>query len=88
MSGHLSISDDVSAIIDRDGAIILDTRAGKYYSLNRVAADVWRGIESGQPLDALIADLQSRYDQPPDQIDSDVHALIASLSRLGLVAEA
>lgn len=85
MSARLTINDDVSAILDRDGAVILDTRAGKYYSLNRVAADVWRGIEAGHSLDDVVADLASRYDQTRDNIAGDVNALVASLQRLGLV---
>ena len=85
MSARLTISDDVSAILDRDGAVILDTKAGKYYSLNRVAADVWRGIEAGRPLDAVVADLAAKYDQSHDNIASDVDALVAALQRLGLV---
>jgi hypothetical protein len=88
MSARLSISDDVSAIMDRDGAILLDTKAGKYYSLNRIAADIWRGIEAGHPLDAVVADLQTRYDQPHEAIASDVESLVTSMQRLGLLAPA
>jgi hypothetical protein len=88
MPARLSISDDASAIMDRDGAIILDTKAGKYYSLNRVAADIWRGIESGQPLDQLASDLATRYAQPHEDVLSDVNALVASMQRLGLLAAA
>jgi Coenzyme PQQ synthesis protein D (PqqD) len=88
MSARTSISDDVSAIMDVDGAIILDTKAGKYYSLNRVAADIWRGIEAGQPLEQVAQDLASRYAQPPDEVLSDVRALVDSMQRLGIVATA
>lgn len=85
MSARTSISDDVSAIMDVDGAILLDTKAGKYYSLNRVAADIWRGIEGGESLDEVARDLASRYGQPPDEVMSDVQTLVASLQRLGIV---
>lgn len=88
MDGRLLISADVSAIIDRDGAILLDTKTGKYYSLNRVGADIWRGLEAGQPIAHVASDLATRYGQPPDTVLNDVHDLVASMQRLGLVAAA
>jgi Coenzyme PQQ synthesis protein D (PqqD) len=88
MAGRLVISGDVSAILDRDGAILLDTKAGKYYSLNRVGADIWRGLEAGQPIEQVVTDLATRYGQPPDIVLNDAHDLIASMQRLGLVAAA
>ena len=77
---------NVEAVIDDDGAVLLDVQDGKYYSLNPLGAAIWRDIQARRTRDDIVTDLGRRYDTP--SLAHDVDAFIGSLCRLQLVEAA
>jgi hypothetical protein len=73
----------VEAVIDDDGAVLLDVLQGKYYSLNTLGAEIWRDIEGRRTRDEIVAALRRRCDVP--SLDEDVDAFIDNLCRLQLL---
>jgi hypothetical protein len=75
----------VHSVIDADGAVLLDLRQGKYYSLNELGVDIWRGIEARRTHDEILHSLHDRLAVPPEVLVRDVDAFLATLRRLQLV---
>ncbi len=79
MHGRLQIQPHVRSMTDDDGALLLDLKAGKYYSLNGIAAEIWRASEQGATLSEIHADLQERYDTSADRLTGDLDAFVTSM---------
>lgn len=68
------------------GLVLLDARTGRWYVLNAVAADLWRSWAQGRDLDATVAAVAARHaGVPRTRIHADAGALLAELTRLGLI---
>jgi Coenzyme PQQ synthesis protein D (PqqD) len=78
-------SSQVKMLADSAGAVLLDLRNGRYYSLNVVATDVWSGLVDGIARDDLIGRLIQKYEQPADRLSTDIDLYIDRLSEMGLV---
>jgi hypothetical protein len=81
----LHVSDDVRSVIDADGAVLLDLRGGRYYSLNGLGAEIWKQIESGRRLPEIEAGLADAYDVPASRLRADIEAFVGELTRMRLV---
>lgn len=81
----IKIADHVRAVIDEDGAILLDVRKGKYYSLNGIAGDIWKQLESGSSLAAIEEYLARTYDGSGETLRQDLADFIGSLTEQHLV---
>jgi hypothetical protein len=76
----------VQAVVDEEGAVLLDLKRGKYFAMNGVAAEIWSGLEAGRTVPQIEADLLRTYDGvPPETIRADVAAFVAQLARESLV---
>jgi hypothetical protein len=76
----------VQAVVDEEGAVLLDLRRGKYFAMNGVAAEIWSGLEAGRSVPEIEAHLVRTYDGvPPETIRADVAAFVARLARESLV---
>jgi Coenzyme PQQ synthesis protein D (PqqD) len=69
-----------------DGAVLLDTRSGAVYQLNRVGVDIWSQLCSGATMATIHEVITERYSIPQDQAERDVRNLIAALAKAGLVS--
>ena len=67
------------------GAVLMNMATGDCFELNHIGVDVWTGLANGQTPAAIVAALAARYDRSPSEIESDVRALLADLTRHGLV---
>lgn len=85
MARLFRIEPHVRSMIDEDGAVLLDLRAGKYYSLNHVAAAVWTRVENEKDESEILDELAALYGVGVDQVRSDVGELIGGLLSKGLV---
>jgi hypothetical protein len=67
------------------GAILLDTKGGKYWQLNttgfRVAGLVIDGLTVAQIVDRLAEEM----DAPRSVLDKDINALLISMKKLGFI---
>jgi len=75
----------VQSVVDPDGAVLLDLKKGKYFSLNGIAADIWGGIEAGLTLPQIEARLAASYDAPAGRLRADVDSFVAQLARAELI---
>lgn len=68
-------------------AVILDTAAGRYFSLDGVGALVWELLNGAQDttVETLEAAVLSRYDVEPERCRHDLLALLTDLADKGLV---
>ena len=68
----------VHEIIDGE-AVIVNMANGKYYSIDKVGADIWGFIENGANLDQIIDAVSQLYQGNRDAIETSVQRLIAEL---------
>lgn len=85
MSNSVVIHEHVRSMIDPDGAVLLDLKQGKYYSLNGLGADIWRKLEAGRSAEQIEEELAEMYDAPTEDLRRDVADFIADLQRKRLV---
>ncbi|HYR11092.1 MAG TPA: PqqD family protein [Longimicrobium sp.] len=76
MQRSINILQHVRSVMDPDGAVLLDLRQGKYYSLNGVGAEIWSQIESH---------LVEAFGAPQEAARADVAAFVEDLTRKNLV---
>jgi hypothetical protein len=70
------------------GAVALNLRTGKYYSLNSIGRRMWTLLAQENSLDEVRDIIISEYDAPPERVDKDLMVLIAGLKSAGLLANA
>jgi hypothetical protein len=71
-----------------DGSLVgLDLRASHYFSLNAVGTLLWRLLNGGASVDALVASLVEQYDLDHATATHDVEEFIDSLQAQGLLEE-
>lgn len=85
MENPVRIEPHVRSMIDGDGAVLLDLKAGRYYSLNGVAAKIWSRAEKGMTLSQILADLQQTYQVPAEKLALDLTAFIRAMEEKGLL---
>lgn len=67
-------------------AVILDVRAGRYFALSAVAAEIWKLIESRCTLTEVCRRLSAEYEVEPARCEADVLRLLGQLAEHGLVS--
>jgi Coenzyme PQQ synthesis protein D (PqqD) len=84
MSMTIRTHDHVRSVADADGAVLLDLRRGKYFSLNATGVEIWQKLESGWSVADIDAHLQQTRDLPASACH-DVTAFIGQLRRAELI---
>jgi hypothetical protein len=56
--------------------IIVNLASGHYFSLQGSAVDVWEGIERGESAEAIVLQLEQRYEAPDGEISAAVTSLL------------
>jgi hypothetical protein len=74
----------VRSVIDSDGAVILDLKHGRYFSLNSTGVAVWRRLEAGLAPAAIGAEFAAHY-VTADGIGHDVAIFVESLRRAEVI---
>lgn len=78
--------DAVSVLLD-DGAVVLDMRSKRYYSLNETGACVWNALEDGaSDVDAIVR-LVRRFDVSDTRAAAAYHRLLGTLRAARLLAQ-
>jgi hypothetical protein len=65
--------------------IMINLATGSYYSLDRVAGEVWALLEASLPVEDIVAELGRRYDGDQDDIRRGVDDLLQRLAGEELV---
>jgi hypothetical protein len=84
MASTIRIGAHVKSVIDADGAVILDLKRGRYFSLNGTGVSVWRRLEGGVTPEAIEAEFSAQYAGAPN-VGRDVTAFVESLRRAELI---
>lgn len=86
MAKLFRVEPHVRSMIDEDGAVLLDLKGGKYFSLNGVAASIWSRAERQLDETEIVDELLSLYDGvSPDRLRADMASLATGLEAKGLV---
>lgn len=68
-----------------DATVLLDVRAGTYYTLNEVGGRIWACLCEGVPVGAVVERLAAEFDVPAEQLSGDVADFVEQLDRSKLV---
>jgi hypothetical protein len=82
---NLRIASHVRSMADETGAVLLDLKAGVYYSLNGTAARIWDKVEEGLTLPEIREHLLTCHPAAAVQIDRDLETFVGTLQRKGLL---
>jgi hypothetical protein len=74
----------VHEIIDGE-AVIVNMANGKYYSIDKVGADIWGLIENGANLSQIIEIVSHLYEGSRDGIETSIKRLIAEMEEEALI---
>ena len=80
-------SEHVRASLEDDGAVLLDLRSGKYFSLSEVGSQIWSCLDATQAIDvdAIVDRLRAVFDVDADRLRVDIARFLDHLHGKGLV---
>ena len=68
--------------------VVLNLDSGVYFGLDAVATDMWRGLQTGVPLNEVASTLETSYEVEPAVLRADLLQLVNQLVAKGLVTVA
>jgi len=74
----------LSAEVDSE-VVIMSLSEGSYFGLDDIASEIWRRIDQGSSLSALVANLVQDYDAPSETIATEVVELLRRMAEHNLV---
>jgi hypothetical protein len=79
--GVLMVNDNshLRTVVNQDGAAVLDTKQGSIATLNSTGAYVWQGLERGESLETIIANLSRATGAQPEVVGRDVRDFVETL---------
>lgn len=81
----LHINPDVVARRMDDEVVLVHLRTNEIYTLNATAGRFWELLGSGLDRDAIKRAMRDEFDVEEPRLDEEIDALVADLSRQGLV---
>jgi len=75
------------AIVDQDGAVVLDIERGLISTLNPTGAYVWQGLQRGESLEAIIANLARESSEESLTVERDVREFVEDLKQKRLLPQ-
>ena len=66
----------VATDFDGGEGILVDLNTKKYYQLNETAMIVWKGLEKGQTMGEIAADITSSYEVALDKAQVSVERIV------------
>lgn len=79
------VSDDAACAIVEDGAVVLNMRTKRYYSLNETGTVIWRLLEDAVEPPDIVARLVQQYDVDLVAAERAVNGLLADLTSESLI---
>lgn len=65
--------------------IVLDTRAGEYWSLNPVCARIWELVREPVPVHRIVSTLLAEFDVTPERCEREVRDVLLRMEAAGLI---
>ena len=75
----------LKAIVNEDGAVILDIAQDSMSTLNPTGAYVWQRLQRGETIEAIIANLASETGEDHLLVERDVREFVAELQQKQLM---
>ncbi len=69
----------------QDELMMLNVEQGAYYSLDPIAAEIWKILEQPAQVEAITEQLQKRYAVSPEQCRADVLEFLEKLRENGMI---
>lgn len=82
---RFSTAKHVVATQEADATILLDTRRGKYFTLNDVGSRIWALLSDGATVSDVIEVLALEFDVSVERIGGDVESFVKQLRRSKLI---
>ena len=73
------------SVINQDGGVILDIECGLISTLNSTGAYVWNGIQSGESLETITANLVRETGEEARTVERDVREFVEDLKQKSLL---
>ena len=68
-----------------DDTVLLNAETGAYFGLTTVASRAWELLAQGAPMNTVPGVLESEFDAPREQIESDLAAFFTALQDKQLI---
>ena len=79
---------DISVRVLDGEAVLLNTRTGAYFSLNKVGTHIWQLYGAGQTAAEVLAGVRERFAVEPERAETDLQNLTEKLLDRGLLLPA
>ncbi|WP_058186493.1 PqqD family protein [Terracidiphilus gabretensis] len=73
------------AVVNTDGAVILDTCRGEISTLNSTGAYIWEALRRGETVSLIVSRLATETGERPETIELDVQEFIHCLEEKQLL---
>jgi len=77
---------NLKAVVNEDGAAILDIENDSISTLNLTGAYVWQGLQRGESIDTMIASLARETGEEFALVERDVRAFVEDLKQKQLLS--
>ena len=81
----VAVAQNLRSIVDHDGGVILDIPHDTLTSLNAIGAYVWRRLEEGQRVDAIVTELARDTGADSTVVARDVDEFLEHLKTRHLI---
>jgi len=81
----VSQTPNLKAIVSEDGAVILDIERDLMSTLNPTGAYVWQGLQRGETIETMIANLARETGEDHLLVERDVREFVEELQRKQLM---
>ena len=85
MTAMVSQTPNLKAIVSEDGAVILDIERDLMSTLNPTGAYVWQGLQRGETIETMIANLARETGEDHLLVERDVREFVEELQRKQLM---
>ena len=75
----------LKTVVDQDGAAILDIERGLVSTLNLTGAYVWQGLQRGESLESVIANLAHETGEESLMVEREVREFVEDLKQKRLL---
>jgi hypothetical protein len=81
----IPVQDIVYTDFQGTGGILVDLNTKQYYQLNETGSLIWREIEKGNTVGAIVSELRNVYEVSAEHAESSVEKLLRNLESRKLV---
>jgi hypothetical protein len=85
MTAMVSQTPNLKAIVNEDGAVILDIERDSMSTLNPTGAYVWQGLQRGETIEMIIANLARDTGEDHLLVERDLRQFVAELQQKQLM---